>query len=445
MNSIIALLPVWRKHIVRADETTNVPQFAAGATPGTPRNRPRSHSDPKETMTPDNASETLPDRLERLSPAGEHCFFGYYDLPAWDAEGQRHLAHRVGFMDRMPTPADVADIGYLEGGDFHKLGETKAWNFQQGAMLQWLPAAGDPCLIHNERVGYDYGAVVRDPAGTVLRRLPRPVANVDPLARFALSINFARMTDYRPGYGYAGPPDPFAPEAQPEDDGIFRLDLESGATTPILSLRRLGEICRPWFGDRKILVNHLNLNPSGTRFVALVRHFPDHPGDPINSVALSANADGTGPRVLWHGVASHYHWRDDTTLAMVIKDPEGRITLAEFTDGSGDYRLVDPDFFTDDGHESYSPDRKTLLYDSYPINGRRHLYLYDLKKEQGRDLGGVRSRNLDDPVALETRCDLHPRWHPTGHAISLDSVHEGFRGIYALALTESEARCSIPP
>lgn len=379
----------------------------------------------------------LDSKLQRLSPHGEHCFFGYYDLPAWNHRGDRHLGHRVKFMDRMPRPEDCAQLGYFETGSeaFHPVGETRAWNFQQGAMLQWHPAAPNDAVLFNERVGNGYGAVLQDLKGKPIRRFERPIANVDPLGRFALSINFARMMDFRPGYGYAGLPDPFGDEAQPSGDGIFRIELDSGAIVPILSLKTLGQLCRPYFGQRKLLVNHLNLNPSGTRFVALVRHFPDTPNEAFKTLAITANADGTEPSILWDGgVASHYHWRDDTTLAMVIKAPEGRITLAEFKDPGGDYRLVDPDFFVEDGHESYSPDRKRLLYDSYPSQSRRHLYIYDLEKRKGTDLGSLKSQDMDTPVALETRCDLHPRWHPSGNSISLDSIHEGFRGIYARAL-----------
>jgi hypothetical protein len=378
--------------------------------------------------------QNLPDSLQRLSPAEEHCFFGYYDLPAWDRGGRRHLAHKVPFMDRMPAAEDIAEVGYLEAGRFEKLGETTAWNFQQGAMLQWIPARPSPSLIYNERSGNRYGAVMRDDAGVVIRKFDRPIANVDPGGRFGLSINFARLSDYRPGYGYAGISDPFANEAQPTHDGIFRLELDAASAEPVLSLKALGDICQPWFGEKKLLVNHLNLNPSGTRFVALVRRFPDYVGESIASIALTVNADGSEPCVLWHGVASHYHWRDDETLAMVIKDESGRITLAEFKDRSEEYHLVDPEFFVGDGHESYSPDRGMLLYDSYPQNGYRCLYLYDLVARRGLNLGALRSRSLDNPVALETRCDLHPRWHPSGKAISLDSIHEGFRGIYALDL-----------
>lgn len=380
---------------------------------------------------------SLASQLQRISSPGEHCFFGYYDLPAWNKDGDKHLAHRVGFIDRMPEANDVAEVGFFTEGDptFHRIGTTTAWNFQQGAMLQWNPAAPNDQILYNVRIDKAFHGVIKDLNGKILQVLPRPIANVDPLGRFALSINFSRMMDYRPGYGYAGLPDPFAKDHQPEDEGIFRMDFNSGRCECILSLAELGKLCRSYFGERKVLINHLNLNPTGTRFIALFRHFRDHPNAPLRTMAVTANADGGNPFILWDGgVASHYHWRDEKVLSMVIKDPQGRITLAEFEDQTNHYRLVDPSFFLDDGHQSYSPDKRWLLYDSYPINGRRHLYLYDLQTGQGRDFGTLKSCDLNDPVTVEIRCDLHPRWHPQGRRISLDSIHEGFRGVYQMDL-----------
>lgn len=376
--------------------------------------------------------------FHRLTPAHQHCFFGYYDLPAWDSSGTRHLAHRVQFRNRMPEPGDVAEIGFVTAGSptFTPIAQTTAWNFQQGAMLQWLGGEDNTDrLIFNTRTPEGFGCVLYNTQGEQIRQLPLPAANVDPLGRFALSINFSRMMDFRPGYGYAGLPDPFVAEPQPATDGIHRFSLDGGAPRLILSLQELGEICRPYFGQKKLLINHLNLNPSGTRFIALVRHFPEVANGPFSTLAITANADGSDPFILWDGgVASHYHWRDDAVVSMVIKDPEGRITLAEFRDQSDKYRLIDPAFFTDDGHQSYSPDHSQLLYDSYPIDAERYLYLYDLQSHSGHTLGKVASEALDNPVTLETRCDLHPRWHPDGRSLSFDSIHEGFRGIYTLNL-----------
>ena len=66
-----------------------------------------------------------------------HYFFGYYDLRA--SQGSRHLCHRVKFMDRLPEADDVAELGYLEKGEFIPFATTTAWNFQQGALLQYHP------------------------------------------------------------------------------------------------------------------------------------------------------------------------------------------------------------------------------------------------------------------------------------------------------------------
>jgi Tol biopolymer transport system component len=96
-------------------------------------------------------------------------------------------------------------------------------------------------------------------------------------------------------------------------------------------------------------------------------------------------------------------------------------------DQGEDVQAIDPEFFTADGHCSYSPDLRWLLYDSYPISGYRNLYLYSLEYQHGRRLGGFYSDPRSDG---DIRCDLHPRWSRSGQTITFDSTHEGYRGIY---------------
>ena len=38
-----------------------------------------------------------------ISPEGEQCFFGYYDLQAYDTSDRYHLCNRSKFIDRLPT------------------------------------------------------------------------------------------------------------------------------------------------------------------------------------------------------------------------------------------------------------------------------------------------------------------------------------------------------
>jgi hypothetical protein len=92
-------------------------------------------------------------KAERLTRDDAHYFFGYYDTPAWSGSGRYHLCHRVAFCDRLPREDDKAVLGFIDMQDksFHPFGETTAWNFQQGSMLQWHPASPEDTVIYNTR------------------------------------------------------------------------------------------------------------------------------------------------------------------------------------------------------------------------------------------------------------------------------------------------------
>ena len=83
-----------------------------------------------------------------------HHFFGYYDKSPIDARGERLLSQAANFdYKRMPRADDVIDIGYwnLQTGDYTRLAETRAYNWQQGSQLQWLGPDFDRKIIFNDR------------------------------------------------------------------------------------------------------------------------------------------------------------------------------------------------------------------------------------------------------------------------------------------------------
>lgn len=369
--------------------------------------------------------------IEKLTGGSGHYFFGYYDVAAFDAGGKRHLYHKVDFMDRLPAKDDVAALGLIDiaTGKTTKIAETTAWNFQQGAMFQWNPAAPDQEVIYNVRVGNSYQAVIKDVNTGKERMMEMPVAAIDPKGKYALSINFARIFDYRPGYGYAGIPDVYKNILAPVDDGIFLVDMATGNGRLIMSLRQINGMLdntRSAVKNTKLVINHISFNTDGTRFVAFVRNMPA-PGERRYTALITADADGGNAYVLSdYGMSSHYHWRDEAHLLVYAEHEEGS-QLYLLRDKSQDYEVIDRDFFRADGHCSFSPDRKRILYDSYPQNNYRHLYVYDLPGHQGADLAALYSH----PAATgDIRCDLHPRWRPDGKMISFDSTHENQRHIY---------------
>lgn len=376
----------------------------------------------------------------RISGGELHTFYGYYDNPAFSGDDRYHLVHRVPFCDRLQQAGDKAELGMIElaSGRYVALAETTAWNFQQGSMLQWNPAAPNDEIIYNVTTDGRYRGAVMNVHTRAVRYLEQPVANVDPAGKRALSINFGRMFDFRPGYGYADVADRFRGEAHPAGDGIYCIDLPTGQSKLVLSLNAIWSFVQPIFRAQqsKLTINHITFNMNGKRFLFLARWVPPQSGSHLTAL-LTANADGSGLRCLSTAtLQSHYHWRDDGRFAMYGDGPGGK-QLYEYEDaavGGGGPEAIDAAYFTRDGHCSYSPDRRWMLYDSYPdADSARHLYVYDLKRRRGMTLGSYYS---PPSVAGDIRCDLHPRWNRAGTAISFDSVHEGHRHVYTMDLRE---------
>lgn len=384
----------------------------------------------------------------RLSPADGQYFFGYYDIPATN-HNEWHLCHKTDFRDRFPTPADEAILGCLKVSDaaeipdeFHPFGKTLAWNFQQGAMLQWLPYGPSTCAYNIFEDG-QFGCCIHNLQTGKTTLNPLPVANISQDGRFALCVNMPRIYDFRPGYGYEELPDAYRSFIAPDDDGVQLMNMTTGDYEMLLSLQEIVDFLASEGEEiqgRKVVINHITFNPSATRYLFLLRSFP-RPGHPWTTWLLTA--DTKGDDLKHHnayGMASHYHWRNDEEILFYMRPAaQAKYELVLLNDLTGERDLVNPEFFLSDGHCSYSPDGKWLLYDSYIDASTedcfRSLILYSLERDEGMTLGRFRSENLTEQT-IDLRCDLHPRWLSDGKSISFDSIHEGFRGVYRMDLSQ---------
>jgi hypothetical protein len=368
----------------------------------------------------------------------KHHFFGYYDKHQWDATGRYLLCQEVSFMDRPPRADDEITVGMVdlkEGDGWHPIAQTKAWCWQQGTMLQWLGSAPDQLIIHNNREGDHFVAVVRDIRTGNARKLPRAIYAVSPDGKQAVCLNFARVQRTRPGYGYAGAPDPWEKESHPEKDGVFWMDLETGENKLVISLAQIAahkpnetmDGSEHWF-------NHLLFSPDGSRFIFLHRWRKPNRG--WWTRMFTARPDGTEVHLIAdHELVSHFIWRDPTHILAWSREP--RLGRGErfhlYTDGTDEVKVIGEGILTTDGHCSYSPDKRWILTDTYPDKERfRTLILYNVEDDRRVDIGRFYApKELDG----EIRCDLHPRWTRDGKTVSIDSVHEGSRQVYVLDVT----------
>lgn len=401
-----------------------------------------------------------------------HYFFGYYDKCPWSPlDGDaRMLAHRAEFVDRVPGPDDVVELGFLvdidsESPRFESFASTTAWNWQQGAQLRWL---ADGRVMHNDRRDGRLISVIRSAEGAELGTLDWPMYAVSADGRTGVTCSFARLYDCRMDYGVAGLSDPNADVPAPDDDGVHRVDLATGRRTLLASVAEAMRTSpNPMGVGRKHWVNHLMFNPSGDRLCFLHRF--DRADGIMHTRLLTVGIDGGDLRLLFEGLVSHFDWRDDRTILawagrrkLLGSGGGGRanplMTLARRTLKPIYYALGKPRILmqkivgdayhlipdasdepattlargvlTCDGHCTFSPDRRWILTDGYPDQrGRQPLFLWDVQADEGREIGRYSTpASLDGPI----RVDLHPRFDRRGGRVCIDSAMDGTRRMYVV-------------
>ncbi|RKY66699.1 MAG: hypothetical protein DRQ08_02180 [Candidatus Latescibacterota bacterium] len=378
-----------------------------------------------------------PFRMRPVTLGPKHHFFGYYDKSPWDSTGRYMLGMEVGFVDRPPTPEDEVVIGLIdleEGARWNPVAKTRAWCWQQGCMLQWMPSAPEE-IIYNDREGGRFVSRVLDVRTGRSRTLPLPIYALSPDGSYALTLNFSRVARTRPGYGYVGVPDPYEGEPAPEGDGIWWMDLRTGEHKLIISLAEVASLGHdPTMDDTEHWFNHIQVNTDGTRFLFL--HRWKRPDGGWWTRMFTARPDGSELYcVADHGMVSHFDWRDQSHILAwaTQRDVGDRFFL--FEDLTGRREVVGEGVLTENGHCSYSPDRRWILTDTYPDHdSMRHLLLFRLEDGKLLEVGKFFS-----PPELrgEIRCDLHPRWSRDGREVCIDSAHEGHRQMYVVEVGEA--------
>ena len=385
--------------------------------------RPPSQSASQEAFPP-----AIP-----LTRGLHHHWFGYYEKCPWDASGRRVLAMQSTFRERPPTEQDVAVIGWIDTENdcaWEPLAETRAWNWQQGSMLQWLGDGSSGDIIFNDRLNGRLVSRILNVITKKERVLDRPVYAVNRAGTKAVSLNFARLQHQRPGYGYAGVPDPWLGVDEPAADGLWTLDLQTGGSRMILSVAAAAAFQRGEdFDGRVHRFNHAQFGPDD-RFAVL--HRRKTPNQEVGDTRLlTLDTDGGGLRCLSdHNLVSHYDWWGrDRIVAWARRRGIGDRYFVFHDDDSGRIEAVGEGLLTCDGHCSFSPDGRWMLSDTYPdATHHRTLFLYEMATGVRVELG----RFLSPPAQWQIRCDLHPRWSRDGRKICIDSIHEGTRQMYVL-------------
>jgi hypothetical protein len=304
-------------------------------------------------------------------------------------------------------------------------------------MLQWLPGSAST-VAWNDRDGDRFVCRVVDIATGASRTLPMPIYALSPDGRWAVTPDFRRLNDTRPGYGYVGIADPRASIDAPEDTGIWRIDMGSGESRLIIPFSEITSIASPRVAlTGKHWFNHLLVNQDGSRFIFLHRwRRPEDGQHGFSTRMFTAAADGSDRRVVDdYGGISHFVWRDPRCIiSWAYRRPEGdHFYLYDVATGA--VAAVGAESMPVDGHVTYLAGNQWILNDCYPDHERmQHLYLYHLATRRRIPVADLWA---PPGYAGEWRCDLHPRSSADGRTVIIDSAHDGGRQMYLLDISSA--------
>ncbi|MBK9990081.1 MAG: hypothetical protein IPP19_04910 [Verrucomicrobia bacterium] len=168
----------------------------------------------------------------------------------------------------MARAGDELDIGYLDetqNHEFVSVGRTTAWNWHQGAQLQWL--GNSDKIVYNDFDGRQHVARIKNLRGQSEGVLTRPVAATSPDGSMALSYSFARLRGSPHGYAYANGIDLEADKQIPQKDGLWLLKTHCDEARLLFTVDQIARMeHEPSMNGAFHYFSHCQFSRRGTRF-----------------------------------------------------------------------------------------------------------------------------------------------------------------------------------
>lgn len=395
-----------------------------------------------------------------VTPGGTGYIHRYYDSSPFSPSGRYFAVTRLPFEDRLPRPGDVAEIAIidLETGELRTVAETRGWDVQLGAQLQW--GADDRTLLFNDLETRDwmpYG-VRLDPQTGAHRRLAGTVYSVSPDGRQAASPCLRRMAVTQRGYGVVVPRD-HIPENRgaAADDGIWITDLESGDTRLLVSLEAIVAAVQPPLESARrrgdFFAFHVKWNASGTRLMLALRWLPRSllPWKRKRRYGakhvITMDAHGGNVRLAvsaerWARGGHHPNWcPDGERVLMNLNTQDDGLRFARLPpDGSACETLAPG--VRGSGHPTLHPDGRHLLTDAYvdePLafgDGTAPIRLVNIETGRETQLARIRIQPLAEKATGALRVDPHPAWDRSFTRIAFNACPTGRRQVFVADLRQ---------
>ncbi len=359
---------------------------------------------------------------------------------------------------RTPQPGEVGEVVLvdLQTGKERVVAETRGWETQMGANVQWGKTDADLFFNDVDPNTWTPFAVQLDPATGKSRKLEGTVFTISPDGTKLTSYNLIASRKIQVGYGVVVPEEKTRKNVGPvSDDGLFMTDIATGKTRMIASIRDIYEKAVPKLeipnAERfEFYCFQIRWNPQGTRVMAFLRwHDPAAPrGGPRLLTLVTMKGDGSDIRVAvtpkqYARGGHHPMWAPDgenITINLNIRDGTKDLDIVSVRYDGTNIRSIHP---VGSGHPSMHPKLPFVITDAYthePLargDGTVPLRMIDLRNKTETTIAHVLARRSDSAkLTTEFRIDQHPVWDASGRFIVFNGVHQDTRAVYVADVGE---------
>lgn len=423
-----------------------------------------------------------------VTPPGRHFLHRFYDTSPISPSGRYIALTELPFDNRLPAVSDEARVVVidLQSGSEAFSETTAAWDTQVGAHVQW--GAEDNSLFYNtlDERGNVRGKVV-DIAEAKSRTLDSSVYVVSPDGKLVFTPSIDKIALVQAGYGVAvdSVNDRRNVGASPTD-GLFRIDVASGAVSLLVSFAEIYERLRHRFGDLDINAGglygfHVKVSPDQKYLMFIVRWVASHlVAKRTQNYLVCMTMDASQmwmpvDNTRWSG-GHHPNWcPDSASIIMNLKFPKvskpiqriagfvekvarkvgfpirlniNPLRFARFSvDGTELFQVGG--YATGSGHPTMSRDMDFVLTDAYvdePVafgDGSVPIRWVSTDGKVDRCL----IRMMCNPVWAgpnrEWRVDPHPAWSPCGNLVAINGYDGGTRKVYVANLSSLFASSGV--
>ncbi len=400
-------------------------------------------------------------------------WFGYYNYDTLNSDLNKILVNRADFEGIAITSNHRIEVGYydLNSTEWHSLGFTDSFNWQQGAMLQWLPANNDRRVIYNFSEDNEYKSRILDIQNGNQKIIKFPIYCIHPSGDFALSLNYKRLYWCR-AYHYQPIKDKIFDGNAPYEDGIYKVTFSNNTVELLIDIKDIISIdADDDFKEAKHWIEHIMISPDGSKFVFLHR-FSYGNVMSYGTRLFVCDIDGKNLSIVkgWRNFGwSHFGWCTNNKFAIytyiapkigrtntkpgistqsnlksqiisqtkaiirfliphkVLNRIIGKTSYYQFYEIEENNQTVlkkefRNGYFTIDGHPSFTNDGKYMITDTYPDKKRvQRLLVYNVQTEKTLELARFKAPLSGNPAS----CDLHPKLSRDNKYVAVDTAHSG--------------------